>query len=137
VLITVDASASNAYFLDQRRPGQISRVTAPMRAPMTEITLQVGFMEMLSLPLDRHQRLDILRSMAQQADWLTAEDVLLAAALLDHASRSRVDGRALPVEQVAQIQSRYIERLVADDDPEIARVLAEALAVRERPAMVN
>ena len=101
---------------------------------MAEITLQVGFLDMLSMPLDRDQRLDVLEAMARQAAWLSADDILLAAALLDHAARHRVDGRAIPVEQVAEIKSDYIEQLLADADPEVARILDEALAVRERPA---
>src|SRR3954451_2850288 len=104
---------------------------------MTETILQVGFLDMLSMPLDRPQRLTILAAMARQGDWLSTEDILLAAALLDHASRSRVDGRALPVEQIASIKDNYIEQLLAEDDPEVARILAEAYAVRERPAAVH
>ena len=104
---------------------------------MTQITLQVGFLEMLAVPLDREQRLDVLAAMARQADWLSADDVLLAAALLDHAARHCVDGRALPVERVAEIKSNYIEKLLADADPEVARILDEAMAVRERPAVVH
>ena len=101
----------------------------------TEIV--AGFFDLLSMPLDRPQRLDILQAMARHADWLGAEDVLLAAALLDHASRSRVDGHALTVEEVADIQAAYIEDLQADADPEVARILAEALDVRQRRASVN
>src|SRR3954454_21901913 len=102
---------------------------------MAETEIIAGFLDLLSLPLDRRQRLDVLAAMARQADWLTAEDVLLAAALLDHAARHRVDGRELPVEQVAEIQAAYIEALEADPDPEVVRILDEALAVRERPAV--
>jgi hypothetical protein len=97
----------------------------------------VGFMDILALPLGRQQRLDILHAMARQADWLTAEDVVLAAALLDHASRSRVDGQSLTVEQVAEIQAGYIDHLLTDADPEVTRILAEAIAVRQWPAVVN
>ena len=104
---------------------------------MAEIILQVGFMEMLAIPLGRQRRLDVLAAMARQAEWLSTDDVLLAAALLDHASRSHVDGREIPVEQVAEIKSRYIEKLLADADPDVARILAEAWAVRERPAVVH
>jgi hypothetical protein len=104
---------------------------------MAEITLQVGFLEMLAVPLDREQRLDVLAALARQADWLSADDVLLAAALLDHAARHRVDGRAIPVEEVAEIKSRYIERLVTEDDPDVARILDEAMALRERHTVVH
>jgi hypothetical protein len=101
----------------------------------TEIV--AGFFDLLAMPLDRRQRLDILQAMARQGDWLSAEDVLLAAALLDHASRSRVDGQALTVEQADEIQAGYFEQLLADGDPEVAGILAEALVVRQRPTVVN
>lgn len=104
---------------------------------MAETEIIAGFFDLLAVPLARSQRLDVLRAMARQAVWLSAEDILLAAALLDHASRSRIDGRGLPVEQVAEIQASYIEHLQADADPEVARILAEALEVRQRPAVVN
>src|SRR4051794_8142747 len=103
----------------------------------TETTIVAGFLDLLTVPLDRQQRLSVLRAMARDADWLTAEDVLLAAALLDRSSRSRLDGQALTPEQVAEIQADYIEALEADPDPEVARILGEALAVRQRPAVVN
>jgi len=101
----------------------------------TEIV--AGFLDLLAVPLDRRQRLDVLAAMARDADWLAAEDVLLAAALLDHASRSRVDGHALTPEQVAEIQAGYIEHLQADPDPDVTRILVEALDVRQRPAVMN
>src|SRR5690349_1626997 len=105
--------------------------------PMTETILQFNFMEMLEIPLDRPQRLAVLGAMARQGDWLSAEDILLAAALLDHAARHRIDGRELPVEEVAEIKSNYIEELLTDADPEVARILVEAWAVRERPEVVH
>src|SRR3954454_24707855 len=104
---------------------------------MAETEIIAGFLDLLSLPLDRRQRLDVLAAMARQADWLSADDVLLAAALLDHAARHRVDGRAIPVEEVAEIKSRYIERLVTEDDPDVARILDEAMALRERHTVVH
>ena len=104
---------------------------------MGETSFIVGFMDLLDLPLDRQQRLNILHAMARQADWLTAEDVVLAAALLDHASRSRVDGQSLTDEQAAEIQASYIDQLLGEDDPEVTRILAEAVAVRQRPVVVN
>jgi hypothetical protein len=105
---------------------------------MAETEIIAGFFDLLTVPLNRQQRLDVLRSMARDADWLAAEDVLLAAALLDHAFRSRVDGHALTVEQVAEIQAAYVEALEADADPDVARILTEALEVRlQRPAFVN
>src|SRR3954447_12631765 len=96
-------------------------------AAMAEISFQVGFLEMLAIPLDRDERLDVLEAMARRAEWLSADDILLAAALLDHAAQHRVDGRSLPVEEVAEIKASYIERLLADDDPEVARILDEAM----------
>ena len=104
---------------------------------MAETTIVAGFLDLLTVPLDRQQRLSVLRAMARDADWLSAEDVLLAAALLDHAARSRIDARALSVEQIAEIQATYIKALEADPDPEVARILAEALEVRQRPVVVN
>ena len=104
---------------------------------MAETTIVAGFLDLLTVPLDRQQRLSVLRAMARDADWLTAEDVLLAAALLDRASRSRLDGPALSIERVAEIQASYIEDLQADTDPEVARILDEALAVRHRPSVLN
>jgi len=104
---------------------------------MAETTIIAGFMDLLAVPLDRRQRLDVLEAMARHGDWLSAEAVLLAAALLDHAARSRIDARALSVEQIAEIQATYIEALEADPDPEVARILDEALALRQRPAVVN
>src|SRR3954467_10633258 len=104
---------------------------------MAETTIVAGFLDLLTVPLDRQQRLSVLRSMARDANWLTAEDVLLAAALLDRSSRSRLDGQALAPERSAEIQAAYIDDLQADADPEVARILAEALAVRQRPAVVN
>jgi hypothetical protein len=74
---------------------------------MAETTIVAGFLDLLTVPLDRRQRLDVLAAMARDADWLTAEDVLLAAALLDRSSRSRLDGQALTPEQVAEIQADY------------------------------
>jgi|SRR3954454_10271852 hypothetical protein len=104
---------------------------------MAETEIIAGFLDLLSLPLDPRQRLDVLAAMARQADWLSADDVLLAAALLDHAARHRVDGRELPVEQVAEIQSNYIDDLLSGADPEVACILAEALAVRQWPSVLN
>src|SRR3954466_10027427 len=104
---------------------------------MAETTIIAGFMDLLAVPLDRRQRLDILEAMARQGDWLSAEAVLLAAALLDHAARSRVDGNALTAEDAAEIQAAYIEALEADSDPEVSRILAEAWVVRQRPAVMN
>src|SRR5690349_11271151 len=105
--------------------------------PMAETTIVAGFFDLLSLPLDRRQRLDILNAMARDADRFTVEDIVLAAALLDRSSRSRVDGQSLTVEQAAEIQGGYIERMLADADPKVARILAEAVVVRQRPAVVN
>src|SRR5690348_3614094 len=105
--------------------------------PLRTTEIVAGFLDLLAVPLNRQQRLDVLEAMARQGNWLTAEGVLLAAALLDHASRSRVDGHTLSVEQVAEIQAAYIDDLQADADPEVARILAEALAVRQRPVVVN
>ncbi|MFL5789466.1 MAG: hypothetical protein ACJ748_15510, partial [Flavisolibacter sp.] len=102
-----------------------------------ETMLIVGFMDMLDLPLGRQQRLDILHVLAREADRFTVEDVLLAAALLDRSSRSRIDGRSLTSEQAAEIQAGYVEQLLADDDPEVYRILAEAIAVRQPPPVVN
>src|SRR5689334_18322940 len=105
---------------------------------MAETSFVAGFLDLLAVPLDRQQRLGVLRAMARQADWLTAEDIVLAAALLDHAARSRIDGQALTAEQAAEIRAGYVEQLLADADPEVAGILTEAVAVRERrPAVVN
>jgi hypothetical protein len=81
--------------------------------------------------------MDILNAMARQADRFTAEDIVLAAALLDRSSRSHVDGQSLTAEQAAEIHASYIDHLLGEDDPEVTRILAEAVAVRERPAVVN
>src|SRR3982750_1704100 len=94
---------SPSYLIDLADAPLRSPGDTPMRSPMAEISFQVGFLEMLAVPLDREQRLDVLEAMARQAEWLSADDILLAAALLDHASRSRVDGQALTVEQIALI----------------------------------
>jgi hypothetical protein len=102
-----------------------------------ETSFIVGFMDILAMPLDRQQRLDILGALARQADRFTVEDIVLAAALLDRSSRSHVDGQSLTVEQAAEIQAGYIDQLLTDDDPEVTRILATALAVRQRPATVN
>jgi hypothetical protein len=96
-----------------------------------------GFFDLLSMPLDRQQRLRVLRGLARQAHWLAPEDVLLAAALLDHAARSNVDGHALTPEQVDEIQTSYIDDLLSGADPEVTQILADALEVRLRPAVVN
>ena len=104
---------------------------------MGETSFIVGFMDILGLPLERQQRLDILNALARDADRFTVEDVVLAAALLDRSSRSRVDGQSLTVEQAAEIQAGYIDYLLGDADPEVTRILASALAVRQRPAVVN
>jgi hypothetical protein len=105
--------------------------------PVGETSFIVGFMDLLAMPLGRQQRLDILNAMARDADRFTVEDLLLAAALLDHASRSCMDGQALTVEQAAEIQAGYIDHLLGNDDREVTRILVEAVAVRQCPAVVN
>jgi hypothetical protein len=102
-----------------------------------EASFIVGFMDILALPLERQQRLDILDALAREVDRFTVEDVLLAAALLDRSSRSHMDGQSLTVEQAAEIQAGYIDDLLGGADPEVTRILAAALAVRQRPAVVN
>ena len=104
---------------------------------MGETSFIVGFMDLLAMPLGRQQRLDILNAMAREAERFTAEDIVLAAALLDHSSRSRMDGQALTPEQAAEIQASYIDHLLGNNDPEVTRILAKAVAVRQPPPVVN
>src|SRR5690349_17818536 len=104
---------------------------------MAETTIIAGFMDLLAVPLDRHQRLDVLEAMARHGDWLSAEGVLLAAALLDHAARSRIDARALSVEQLAEVQATYRERREGDPEAGVARILDGGLALRQRPGGGN
>ena len=104
---------------------------------MNETTIFIGFMDLLALPLDRRQRLAALHALAREADRFTVEDVLLAAALLDCSSRSRVDGRSLTPEQAGDIVAGYVEELRANPDPEVIRILAEAYDIRQPPPVVN